>query len=643
MSGDLKDAGRSRPLGTFLAVGISIMVYFASAVVLAAALPSHTLAGDYGAMQRVALVEFFIHAGVIAATLSSAMASFLGAPRILQSLAGDRIFPFLLPFAKGYGPTGNPRRGVLLSAGIAFATIGLGKLNLIAPVVSMFFLISYGLLNYATHYEARTSSPSFRPTFRWFDPRLSLLGWLACLGAMLAIDLAAGAIAISVLFAIYQYLRRTAGPSRWADSRRSYHFQRVRENLIAAASEPVHPRDWRPQVLAFSNDPHRRERLIQFASWLEGGTGLTTVVKILEGEGIKMLKLKSEAEAELRKDIVDKELKAFPLVLAAPTLKAGIQILVQAFGVGPLRANIILLNWFDQLQEDILGLGEMLYASNLRTAFRFGCNIVVFDAKEKSWNALQTNTSQEHRIDVWWLGDGASRLMLLLAYLMTRTDVWDGAKIRVLASGHEIEEEWTMETLQKTLQKTLQEVRIEAEPEIVNNANADTIVEHSAGSSLVFLPFRLKGNQLLGPFEERLDDLISRLPVVALVLAAEDIDLEAEPEEGKAGEQAAALDVLVDAEKKARRAQEEAVKAAEEAEKKLQSMESDITWGAYEDLKSKFKEILEARDQAEKAARRAAKARAKAEDAAREAEALGAKPDKRGQESSEPSDIKEDT
>ena len=172
-------------------------------------MPADVLTGDYGAMKRVAYYGIFIWAGVIAATLSSAMASFLGAPRILQSLAADRIFPFLNPFAKGYGPSENPRRGVLLSAGIAYATIVLGQLNLIAGVVSMFFLISYGLLNYATYYEARAASPSFRPRFRYFNKWLSLAGALACLGAMMAIDFRAGIVAIAVLFAIFQYLKRS--------------------------------------------------------------------------------------------------------------------------------------------------------------------------------------------------------------------------------------------------------------------------------------------------------------------------------------------------------------------------------------------------------------------------------------------------
>ncbi|MBN2418772.1 MAG: amino acid permease, partial [Deltaproteobacteria bacterium] len=276
MSGDLKDPGRSLPLGTFMAVGISIIIYFGSAVLFSASFPNDILSADYESMNKIAAWGFLINAGVIAATLSSAMASFMGAPRILQSLSSDRIFPFLHPFSKGSGPADNPRRGVLLSAGIAYITIGLGNLNIIAPVVSMFFLISYGLLNYATYYEASSSSPSFRPKFRWYDYRISLSGFIACLGVMLAIDLTAGAFAISILFAVYQYLKRADKPSRWADSRRSHYLQKVRENLIGAASEPEHSRDWRPQILVFAEDDSQWKELLSFSSWVEGGSGLTT-------------------------------------------------------------------------------------------------------------------------------------------------------------------------------------------------------------------------------------------------------------------------------------------------------------------------------------------------------------------------------
>ncbi len=103
---------------------------------------------------------------------------------------------------------------MLLTGAIAIATIAAGNLNSIAALVSMFFLISYGLLNYATYVEATAASPSFRPRFRFFHARVSGLGVLLCGGAMLAIDPLAGAVALALLAAVYQYLRRTAVPAR---------------------------------------------------------------------------------------------------------------------------------------------------------------------------------------------------------------------------------------------------------------------------------------------------------------------------------------------------------------------------------------------------------------------------------------------
>ena len=616
MSGDLKNPGKSLPLGTFMAVGISIFVYFGAALLFAGVLPNEILIRDYNAMKRVARFSVLIDAGVVAATLSSSMASFLGAPRILQSLSKDRIFPFLLPFAKGSGPTDNPRRGVLLSAAIALGTIGLGQLNVIARVVSMFFLISYGLLNYATYYEARAASPSFRPKFKWFDQRLSLLGFLACLLVMLAIDFKTGLIAVSILFAIYQYLKRTAGPARWADSRRSYYLQRARENLLEANVEPEHDRDWRPQILAFSKDAQRRPGLLRFASWLEGRSGLTTVVKIIEGEGLKMLKRQEESESELRSDIAAHGFAAFPLVVFAPDLEIALNTLIQSTGVGPLKANTILLNWLDPESEITNDQREINLGRNLRAAYRLGRNIVVLDADEDKWNTLENIPGENRRIDVWWLNDATSRLMLLLGYLITRSQPWDGVKIRVLATGYT---EDTPENL-TDLKNNLEEARIEAEPIIVTNADMDKLSEYSADAAVVFLPFRLRGDQITCPIDTTIEEIVSRLPVTALVLAAEDIALDAEPEEGTAGHMAAAMDALADAEKKAVEAEKETARTreiAETARAKLLELENN-TPHTQEDLRTELKTAADnAEKEVDKAFRKAAKARAKVEEAAK--------------------------
>jgi amino acid transporter len=332
MSGDLKDPGKSLPLGTFLAVGISIVSIFSVAMVFSGVLPNQVMMEDYQSIKKVARYGFLIDAGVIAATLSSAMASFLGGPRILQSLSGDRVFPLLVPFSKGSGPTNNPRRAVLLTLGIALVTIGLGQLNLVARVVSMFFLISYGLLNYATYYEAGTESPSFRPRFRWFNRHLSLLGCLVCFGIILALDIRNGIIALAILMAIYQYLKRTAGPSRWADSSSAHAFQVIRHQLTELARDRGHHRNWRPHILVFTNHSERRAPLFTFSQWIEGQSGLVTAVRLVEGDHLRRKTILQEAEQELAHDIQTLGFNIFPLVVQTEDIALTIPMLLQSYG-----------------------------------------------------------------------------------------------------------------------------------------------------------------------------------------------------------------------------------------------------------------------------------------------------------------------
>ena len=615
MSGDLRDPARSLPRGTFVAVGLSTIVYLGVVLAYAGATPTSELATDYEAMRNVARLPWLIDAGVIAATLSSATASFLGAPRILQSLAGDKIFRVLTPFAKGHGPSENPRRGVLLSAGIALITIALGNLNVIAPVVSMFFLISYGLLNYATYFEARAGSPSFRPRFRWFDQRLSLAGALACLCAMLAIDVTAAIASAAIMFGIFQYLKRTAGPARWADSSRAHHFHVIRDNLLAMAAEPEHPRDWRPHILAFSDDAPRREKLLRFAAWIEGKTGLTTAVRVITGEGPLIRQERAKTEDELRADLAQRESQSFALCISTPDLLVGARMLLQAYGVGPLRANTILLNWLEQLPGRHDDEKERRYGSYLRAALRLERNVVVLEAENDEWEALLDTPANERRIDVWWLDDASSRLLLLMAYLMTRTETWADATIRVVAAADP--DKGTVAS-QEHLQNMMADVRIDADVRIIAAVDADAVATHSADATIVLLPMRLKGDQPLDPFGGPIDDLVSRLPVTALAIAGEQIDLTAEPDEGQEGALAALLDQAENLERRAKEAESDAGKAAEAAEAAVQRLWEGASHGARDELDRLRKDADEARAAAMEAARRAARARAVADASVRE-------------------------
>jgi len=622
MSGDLKDPGKSLPNGTFAAVGLSIVVYVVAAVLFAASLPADILSTDYNAMKRVAAIDALVLAGVIAATLSSGMASFMGAPRILQSLSADRIFPFLQPFAKGVGPTGNPRRGVLLAGGIALFTIALGNLNLIAPIVSMFFLISYGLLNYATYFEARAASPSFRPTFRFYHKRLSLAGGLACLGVMLAIDLTAGVVALALLFAVFQYLRRTAGPARWADSRRSYRFQQIRQHLLEAAEAPEHPRDWRPNLLVFSDDPERRRPLLQLADWLQGDSGFATVVRLLQGEGGKMRKPKADAADELAEDIQELDADMFPLVVNGPNIRLVLQSLVQSFGIGPLKANTMMTNWIGHSDNTPSEYRSKRFGVYLRTAFHQGFNILLFSAETNAWQRLHERPPEKRRLDVWWRGDATSRLMILFAHMICLNKPWHGAKIRVLDVSADV---FVSGRTVADLEKTLSEIRINAQPEIVASANADAVAAYSEDAALVFLPFRLIQEELKDPFGNELSGLLVRLPLTVAVLAARDVDLSAEPEAGQAGEVAEAMDNLDEARKKEKAAEKAAEKASHDAEAAIKAWQQAIEANeSVESIQQLHQEVMNAKNRAVQAGRKAAKLAVQVAGLTRTARQLGA-------------------
>jgi len=524
MSGELRSPARSIPRGVLCAVGLSMVVYFACAVLLAASQPGDVLRDDYFAMKRVSLVPALIDAGVMAGALSAALASFLGAPRILQSLAEDAVFPRLTWFAHGNGPRNNPRRAVLLTGAVALSVVALGNLNLVAGIVSMFFLISYGLLNYATYFEARAESPSFRPTFRFYHPRVGLIGALLCLGAMLAIDLTVGFVASAVVFGVYHYLRLRGTPARWADSRRSHHLHQAREHLLAAAAEPEHPRDWRPQLLVFSDTSTRRERLLRFASWIEGGSGLTTVVRVLEGEGGEMLERREHALDELTQQLKERGFTGFPLVVAGRDLDQTISAVVQTAGIGPVRTNTVVANWIAK-GAGTMSPGVQQFSRNLRTAFGLGCNLLVLDAEAREWETLDAREAKDRVIDVWWQQNNTGELMLLLAHLVTRDESWRGSRIRVLADpGDEPEAEVTAR-----LAATFEDYRIDAEI-VVCPVAPEAIVQRSHRAAMLFLPFSIHAGVMYGPAGDEVLPYLKGLPIVVLTLAAQDVNLDADPD-----------------------------------------------------------------------------------------------------------------
>ena len=530
MSGDLKNPAKSLPVGTFLAVGVSTVVYLIAMVSLAGSLSLTELSTDYDSLKRIAAAPWLIDIGVLAATLSSALASFLGAPRILQALAQDRLFAWLTPFSVGVGPHSNPQRGVLLTAVIAISAIAAGDLNSIAAIVSMFFLVSYGLLNYATYVEAHGGSPSFRPRFKYFHARTSLAGTGLCAFVMLMVDPLASAIAVGILGILYQYLRRTAIPMRWVDSRRAYQFRLVKDGLreldrLRSSSDSTS--DWQPHILAFTASNSRRERVLRVASWVSGGSGLITAVQLIEDENASPAtgEARKTAETSLRNELELHQLDAFPLVVAAADLRVATTTLLQTWGIGPIRANTVLLNWFDGQSEDKKQNLSLWYGRLLQRVARNGQHIIVLDAERDEWDRLAVTQEDRRRIDVWWFNDSASRLSLLFAYLMTRTEEWDEATLRVVVPAGQN----TQARTEEEITKRLHELRIEANVYVTSEESTSTY-SPSRDASIMFVPLHLEGMTPRDPTGQPFSEQLASLPIVAMVAAHGDVRLRIEDE-----------------------------------------------------------------------------------------------------------------
>jgi len=159
---------------------------------------------NYNVMIDYAFSPPAVLAGLLGATFSSALASIVGAPRILQALGDHRIFPGGEMFSKLAG-NGEPRNAILLTGGIVIATLMVRDLNTIAPLITMFFLITYMMINLVVLIEQRMDMVSFRPTFP--VPRfVPFIGTLGCLFTMFIINPTFGLIAITFVFAAYIYL-----------------------------------------------------------------------------------------------------------------------------------------------------------------------------------------------------------------------------------------------------------------------------------------------------------------------------------------------------------------------------------------------------------------------------------------------------
>ncbi|HSG81342.1 MAG TPA: Na-K-Cl cotransporter, partial [Gemmatimonadota bacterium] len=346
MSGDLKNPSRSIPLGTLAAVGTGYIIYMSLPVILASRASSEALIADPLIMRRMAFWGDAILLGVWGATLSSAVGSILGAPRVLQALARDGVLPRRLRWlGAGHGSDEEPRNGTIVTLGIALAAVFMGNLNVIAPILTMFFLTTYGALNLAAGIERFLASPSFRPKFRvhW---ALSLTGAVGCIAVMFLINAVATLAAAVIVIGIFVWLQRREMQTAWGDVRRGIWMALTRAGLLRIDS-PTDTRNWRPHILVLSGAPTSRWHLIDLASSLTHNRGLITVSSVLAEESVTHDRL-YDMEATIREYLLRRGVPSLVRVVTAPDPFSGAERLVSAYGLGSVTPNTVLLGDSEQ-------------------------------------------------------------------------------------------------------------------------------------------------------------------------------------------------------------------------------------------------------------------------------------------------------
>ncbi len=450
MSGDLKNPSQSIPKGTLIAIVSTALIYLSIAILLAASNTRTSLTSPGFVIKDTAIVGFFVYAGVFAATLSSALASMMGAPRILQAFAKDNVLGRLKWLGKGSGTVNEPRRAIVITFLIAQAGITTGAIENVAPIITMFFLITYGTINMACFYENISGNPSFRPTFKFHHWSLALLGALSCLVIMFLINLVWAIVAILAVAGIYALITRAEIIVQWGDLQSGLAFQKAKRSLLRLNKERYHPKNWRPSILTLSGGAWNRNNLVQYARLLSANRGMISLAQIITGDLEDRFTRQLEAEKIMQKFIRENEIEAFPVVIVDKSIEDGLKALLQCHGVGEMRPNTVLLGWSQDPEK------KGIFHTILRIAKKMERSLLVVRCAQPDTNQIIPKGA----INIWWTDQNNGPLMLMMGFLLRENLHWRNCPLRILKT---VPKKADLKNAHFELEKILSEARIEAE------------------------------------------------------------------------------------------------------------------------------------------------------------------------------------
>uniref|UniRef100_A0A8D1MXN4 Solute carrier family 12 member 4 n=1 Tax=Sus scrofa TaxID=9823 RepID=A0A8D1MXN4_PIG len=477
-SGDLRDAQKSIPVGTILAIITTSLVYFSSVVLFGACIEGVVLRDKYGdGVSRNLVVgtlawpsPWVIVIGSFFSTCGAGLQSLTGAPRLLQAIAKDNIIPFLRVFGHGKA-NGEPTWALLLTALIAELGILIASLDMVAPILSMFFLMCYLFVNLACAVQTLLRTPNWRPRFKYYHWALSFLGMSLCLALMFVSSWYYALVAMLIAGMIYKYIEYQGAEKEWGDGIRGLSLSAARYALLRLEEGPPHTKNWRPQLLVLlklDEDLHvKYPRLLTFASQLKAGKGLTIVGSVIQGSFLESYGEAQAAEQTIKNMMEIEKVKGFCQVVVASKVREGLAHLIQSCGLGGMRHNSVVLGWpYGWRQsEDPRAWKTFIDTVRCTTA----AHLALLVPKNIAFYPSNHERYLEGHIDVWWIVHDGGMLMLL-PFLLRQHKVWRKCRMRIFTVAQMDDNSIQMK---KDLAIFLYHLRLEAEVEVVEMPNSD--------------------------------------------------------------------------------------------------------------------------------------------------------------------------
>ena len=321
--------------------------------------------------------------------------------------------------------------------------------------------------------------------------------------------------------------------------------------------------------------------MITVASWLEGDAGFLTAVRMIEGSGPVGRRQAREIEEDLAAEVDTIADDAFARVLLVADDEVGVQTLVQAHGIGNVRANLTVFGVRDLRGSEA---DRRAYGSMLQNCVRFDTNVAVINVRDDAWEQFEATPKAERSIALWWSDDQVGQLITLLGWLCRRHPDWEDASIVVYVPASEDPAEMPR------VAQLLEDARIEADVVAVDRTPA-AFSSALGGATLALAPLRVHRGNAIGPFETPLGMLAESLPLAVMILATEKLELDAQPDETKLAELARAVDRAKESARWVAELDQKAAHLLVEEEALRLRLDGDLEPGARAELEQRLADV----------------------------------------------------